>query len=170
MAMRDDEYLLAYVANELRSVFESGLPKAALLALQPIVTYQSPTVRESIIELLVRGRHHDPDMVEDLLLQDEFPEEIRQRVLAYPSRERLSDLMIFQSANILYDLFLMGSRALRLELQWLMLQALKLPTLEGWLKLIVQEIINLLAGEVVFAVPSDAPSRTLYGHRKPSDT
>jgi hypothetical protein len=161
MTAKDDEYLRLYVTNELTIMFESGLYQAALQALQPISTYESQEVKDAIIELLVRARRYDPEMVEDLLLQGGFPLEIVERVLAYPPSERLNDLMTFQLANIIYDLFLLGPQPLRLELQWLISQALELSSMSDWLVLITKEVLNLLAGEVVFKVPDDAPSRQL---------
>jgi hypothetical protein len=161
VAREDDEYLQLYVTNDLTAIFESGFPEPALQALQPIVTYHSPNVREQVIELLARCRRHDPEMVEDLLLQGGFPSDVRERVSAYPATERLSDLLTFQLLNILYDLFLLGPKELRLELQWILSQLLRLSSLKEWLTLIAEEFLNLLAGELVFEVPEDAPSRQL---------
>jgi hypothetical protein len=161
MKIRDDEYLRLYVTNEIPMIFETGQLGAALQALQPIATYESPEVRDEVVAFLVRARRYHPEAVEDYLLQGQFPHEVVARVLAYPPSERLTDLMSWQLTSIMYDLFLLGPKLLRREFQWLNLQMLELARVEDWLTLVIKEMINLLAGELVFNVPKDAPSRQL---------
>ena len=64
--------------------------------------------------------------------------------------------------GVIYDLFVIGPAPLRAELQWLILESLRLSNVHQWLAQIAKELLNLLAGEVVFAVPGDAPSRRRF--------
>jgi hypothetical protein len=161
MKANDEEYLRLYITHELTTLFELGLCEAAVSALKPIVNYDSPRVRETIVEFLVRARNYEPEFVEDVLLQGEFPQEIVTRVLANPTSERFIDLVTWQLITIIYDLFLFGPKPLRDELQYLLSKSLELSSLDEWLALVVKELLNLLIGEVVLNVPEDAPSRQL---------
>jgi hypothetical protein len=161
MAASDDEYLKLYVTHEATIVFEYGQHEACLRALQPIAAYDNPEVQDSTIELLVRARRYDPETVEDLLLQGDFPPDVVACVSAYPASERLNDLITYQVTSLTYDLCLLGPQPLRMEYQWLISQALKLSNIHDWFVLIAQELINLVTGELVFSVPDDAPSRQI---------
>jgi hypothetical protein len=161
MSASDDEYLKLFVTHEATIIFECGQHEAGLRALQPVAAYDSPEVRDAVVELLVRARRHDPATVEDLLMQGEFPTDVVARVSAYPASERLADLITYQVTSITYDLFLLGPRPLRMEYQWMISQALKLPNINDWFALVAKELINIIAGELVFKVPDDAPSRQI---------
>ncbi|MCX6031242.1 MAG: hypothetical protein NT169_18325, partial [Chloroflexi bacterium] len=160
-AAKDVDYLISYVCNEVTVMIESGFHQAAFEALLPIADYEDQRVREALIERLVRIRQYEPEKIEDWFLEHELPQEITQRVLAYPPSEGLNDLLTYQLLWILYDLFLWGPKFLQAELQWLLFKALELPNIREWLKLIIKELFNLIAGEPVLKVPADAPSRQL---------
>jgi hypothetical protein len=106
--------------------------------------------------------------MEDLLLRGEFPQEIADRVLANPTSERLTDLLTYQLAAIIYDLFILGPKTLRNELKWLLSKALELPSFQDLVVLIIREIFNIVLGEVVFSVPPDAPSRQMVKEARTS--
>jgi hypothetical protein len=99
--------------------------------------------------------------MEDLLLRGEFPPEVVDRVLANPTSERLTDLLTYQMASLVYDLFVLGPKTLRTELKWLLSKALDLRSFQDFVVLIIREIFNLVLGEAVFSVPEDAPSKQL---------
>ncbi|MCX6032643.1 MAG: hypothetical protein NT169_25575, partial [Chloroflexi bacterium] len=160
-AAKDVDYLKLYVCNEVPPMIESCFHRMAFEALLPIVDCEDETVREALIEQLVRIRQAEPEKIEDWLLERELPQEIVQRVLAYPPSEGLNNLLTYQLLWIFYDLFLWGPKFLQAELQWLLFKALELPNIREWLKLIIKEIFNLVAGEPVLKVPADAPSRQL---------
>jgi hypothetical protein len=156
----DEEYLEDYILD-LVSIFELGYHYMTIAALKPLVTYKSDVVQKAIIDFLVRARNYDPEYMEDLLLKDEFPQEIADRVLANPTSERLTDLLTYQLAAIIYDLFILGPKTLRNELKWLFSKALELSSFQDFVVLIIREIFNLVLGEVIFSVPADAPSREI---------
>jgi hypothetical protein len=93
------------------------------------------------------------------LVNEPFPDAVRDRVNAAPTQEKLIDLVTYQLAPIIYDLFVLGPQPLREELKWLIDQALTLSTFEDWIVVIIKEILNILTGRIVFSVPADAPSR-----------
>jgi hypothetical protein len=157
---RDDEYIAVYI-QELVAIFEIGYHHIAIAGLKPVANYESEGVQKALIDFLVRARNYDPEFIEDLLLRGEFPQEIADRVLANPTSERLTDLLTYQLATIVYDLFVLGPKTLRNELKWLFSKALGLPSFQDFVVLIIREIFNLVLGEVVFSVPKDAPSRQI---------
>jgi hypothetical protein len=116
-------------------------------------------VQKALVDFLVRARNYDPEYIEDLLLRGEFPREIADQVLANPTSERLTDLLTYQLAAIVYDLFVLGPGVLRDELKWLFSKAAELHNLDEFVELIIRETFNLILGEAVFFVPKDAPSR-----------
>lgn len=154
---KDTEYVRLYVTCELPGLLELGLTRVVLMALEPVVNYED--VREDVIELLVRVWRSEPEIVDDWLRQGDYPKEIVDHIQASPTTEGLIDMVTMQLAAILYDLFILGPKPLRIELQWLISQALKLPDFDRWLILMIKELINLLVGEEVFQVPADAPSK-----------
>ena len=154
----DDEYLEAYI-REFVTIFEIGFHQIAIAALKPVSNYRSDSVQEALIDFLVRARNYDPEYIEDLLLRGEYPPEIADRVLANPTSERLADLLTYQLITIVYDLFILGPKTLRNELKWLFSKALELSSFQDFVVLIIRERFNIVLGEVVFAVPADAPSR-----------
>ena len=99
------------------------------------------------------------EYIEDLLLRGDFPQDIADRVLANPTSERLTDLLSYQLAAIIYDLFILGPKTMRNELKWLFTKSLDLSNFEEFIVLVIREILNIVLGEVVFKVPTDAPSR-----------
>lgn len=159
---KDDEYIAAYI-QELVAIFELGVKyqPVTIAALKPIMNYDNNNVQQAIVDFLVRARNYDPDYVEDLLLRGEFPQEIADRVLTNPTSERLTDLLTYQLATIIYDLFILGPKTLRTELKWLLFKALELRNFQEFVVLIIREILNVILGEVVFNVPKDAPSRQI---------
>jgi hypothetical protein len=126
-------------------------------------------VKTSLVEFLVNARRHSPDLVEDLLYQEEFPEPVINQVLASPASEGLINLVTYQLMGVVFDLFILGPTPLREEMQWFLYQALKLPSFESWVSTIVKELANLVAGELVFSVPEDAPSRRYAGVAIPDE-
>jgi hypothetical protein len=152
------EYLLDYVYG-LTSIFEIGYYQVAIGGLAPVAGCKNDKVSQEIINLLVRIRNYDPDYIEDLLLRGDFPQEIADRVLANPTSERLTDLLTYQVYILIIDLFLLGSKSLRVEIKWLFTKALDLPNFEGFVSLTIREMLNIVLGEAVFNVPADAPSR-----------
>ena len=160
---QDDEYLRLYVSIELQNLLEVGFLHSAVNGARPIGRYQSAEVRQAIVDLLLRARTHAPDFVEDVLLRGDFPKEIADQVLAKPTSESMIDLVSYQVALVIYDLFVLGPKELNEELRWLISQALVLPSFESWFTLIIRELLNLLVGEVVLRVSEDAPSRRYFG-------
>jgi hypothetical protein len=158
MKANDNEYLENYI-QELIGLFEMGYLKITVAALKPLISYKSESVHQTIINFLVRARNYDPEYIEDLLLRGDFPQEIADRVLANPTVERLTDLLTWQLATIIYDLFVLGPKPLRNELKWFYAKAMDLPSFQDLIILIIREILNIVIGEVVFNVPADAPSR-----------
>jgi hypothetical protein len=157
---RDDEYIEAYI-REFVVLFEMGYHHIAIAGIKPVAHYQNEGVQKALIDFLVRARNYDPEYMEDLLLRGEFPQQIADRVLANPTSERLTDLLTYQLATIVYDLFVLGPKTLRNELKWLLSKALELSSFQDFVVLIIREIFNLVLGEMVFAVPEDAPSRQI---------
>ncbi len=154
----DEEYLVNYI-QDLSVPFEMGYHQVTLAGLRPIANYKRESVRQEIGNFLVRARNYDPEYVEDLLLRGDFPQEIADRVLATPTSEHLTNLLTYQLASVVYDLFVLGPKPLRNELKWLYTKALDLPSFEEFIFLVIQEMLNIVLGEVVFNVPADAPSR-----------
>ena len=134
---------------------------AALMALRPLLEYDEPQVREEVVKALVRIRRHMPEQVEEWLSQHEAPPEVTQRVLAYPPTEQTKDLMTYQLISIFFDWFLWGAPALRQVVQYHIRTALELPDLRTWLRGVIKDQMNLIAGEVVYSLPADAPSQVL---------
>jgi hypothetical protein len=163
MAERDDEYVMDFVTLELMVVFDLGRYRAAVEATRLVASYDNADVQDAIADLLIRARRHDPEYVEDLLLRGEYLPEVQARVMASPASETVGDLLSYQLATIIYDLFILGPEELRIEMQWLIQHLLEMSDVKEWLMLIPKEFLNLIAGELVFAVPEDAPSRRLYG-------
>jgi hypothetical protein len=157
---KDDEYLEAYILD-LAGIFELGYHHMTIAALKPLMNYKSDTVQQAIIDFLVRARNYNPEYVEDLLLRGEFPQKIADQVLANPTSERLADLLTYQMAAVIYDLFILGPKTLRTELKWLLSKALDLRNFQEFVVLIIRELFNIVLGEVVFSVPADAPSRQM---------
>jgi hypothetical protein len=155
----DDEFLEAYSSHELTGLFEFGYPRMAVEGLKPLVGYKNNKVHQMVINLLVRIRNYDPEYIEDLLLRGDFPQDIADRVLANPTSERLTDLLGYQLAAIIYDQFILGPKAMRNELKWLFTKALDLSNFQDLIILVIHEILNIVIGEVIFNVPADAPSR-----------
>jgi hypothetical protein len=158
MQVNDEEYIVEYI-REFVGIFELGHHHIAIAGLKPVANYKSETVEQALIDFLVRARNYDPEYVEDLLLREEFPREIANRVLANPSSERLADLLTYQLITVVYDLFILGPKSLRNELKWLFYKSLEMPSLQDFVVLVIREIFNVVLGEVVFSVPPDAPSR-----------
>lgn len=161
-AEQDEEYLTLFVTEDLTVLFELGCLRAALQALELITDYNGKKFRTAAVEFLVRARRHDPDTVEDLLLQGVFPKDLSDRVWVHSSTERLADLMTWQLAKIMTDIFLLGPSRLNLVFRWMLSQSLVVPNLSAWFALIAKEMVNLLAGEIVFSVPPGAPSRAFF--------
>ncbi len=160
-ARRDTEYLWQFATIELPVMLDFGWYPAALMALDPLLDYDEPQVREAVVQALVRIYRHQPEQVEEWLAQREAPPEVVHRVLAYPATEQTRDLMTYQLLWIFFEWFLWGAPALRQVLQYHIHTALELPDIRTWLRLIVKDLLNLIAGEVVYPLPQDAPSQAL---------
>ena len=155
----NDEYLEAYVSYDLTALFEFGYHHIAIEGLKPLVGYKNEKIHQMTVNLLVRARNYEPEYIEDLLLRGDFPQDIADRVLATPTSERLTDMLNYQMAAIIYDQFILGPKTMRNELKWFLTKALDLSSFEEFAVLVIREILNIVIGEVVFKVPSDAPSR-----------
>lgn len=158
---RDTEYLVQFLTIEVPIMLDFGWYPAAFMGLLPLLDDEDPQVREGVVRALVRIHRHQPEQVEEWLAQHDAPPEIVQRVLAYPATEQTLDLMTYQLLWIFFDLFLWGAPALRRVLQYHIRAALELPDIRTWLRQIVKDQLNLIAGEVVFPLPADAPSQAL---------
>lgn len=158
MKEHDEQYLVDYI-RDFKALFEMGYYQLTLSAIRPISNYDSTRVHQAIGDLIVRAKNYDPEYVEDILLRGDFPQEIASRALATPADEQIINLLTYQLATIVYDLFVLGPKPLRNELKWLFTKALELSSFEELVSLIIQEMLNIVLGEVVFTVPADAPSR-----------
>jgi hypothetical protein len=155
----DGNFIDDYLLCELSGLFEFGYPRMAVEGLKPLVGYKNDKMHQMVINLLVRIRNYDPDYIEDLLLRGDFPQEIADRVLANPTSERLTDMLSYQLAAVIYDQFILGPKTMRNELKWFLTKALDLSSFEELVVLIIREVLNIVLGEAVFNVPADAPSR-----------
>jgi hypothetical protein len=160
-ARRDTEYLLHYVNSEAPVMIDFGWYPAALDSLLPLADYDDAQVREALIQALVRIQRQAPDTVEEWLIGHELPQEIVQQVLAYPPTERANDLMTYQLLWLMFDWFLWGPKALREAMAYYVNAALTMPNIEEWMKFITRDLLNLIAGDLLLAVPEDAPSRKI---------
>jgi hypothetical protein len=157
----DIEYLFNFVTKELTLAFDMGFHKVTLDGLKLVAHHPDQRVKNAITESLIRIRRYFPAEVEDILLQEVFPDEINQKVWISSSSERVNDLLGFRAVGILYDLFLLGPEVLRQETIWLADQARKMSNLESWITLITKEVLNLVANETIFPAPKDSPSKLL---------
>jgi hypothetical protein len=157
----DAEFLFTLVHHEINYVFDAGYLYPALEALELVAGYQDKDgkVQKAIANLLVRMYFYFPDEIESVLLQGKFSDDISTLVRATAPSDRLNDLMGMKAIGILFDLFLLGPPILREETVYLTKHALQLPDLKSLVALIIKEMLNLLAGEAVFPVPVDSPSR-----------
>ncbi len=167
-ARRDTEYLWQFATIEVPVMLDFGWYPAALMALGPLLDYSEPQVREALVQALVRIYRHQPEQVEEWLARQGAPPEIAQRVLAYPATEQTRDLMTYQLLWIFFEWFLWGAPALRQVLQYHIRTALELPDIRAWLRLIIKDQLNLIAGEIVYPLPGDAPSQVLLAAPAPS--
>jgi hypothetical protein len=157
----DREYLLNYITKELILVFEMGFHRIALDGLRLIAKHPDKELQSTAANLLIRIRRYFPADVEDLLLQEVFQEDVSKRVWRSSPTERANDLLGMRAVGVLYDIFLLGPDVLRQETIWLANQARKMPNLEAWVVLFLKEMLNLAAGEAIFTVPEESPSRLL---------
>lgn len=160
----DAVYLSSYI-SELNFVFEfhfqnTPYHRVALEGLKLLSEVEDPQIQTQIAQFLSRVRRYYPDDVESLLFQEVFSKEINQMVWASSGSERLNDLFGIGAMGIFYDLFIDGPDLLQDELSWLANEALDSTNLKDFLGVLIGEILNLVAGQAVFDVPSDAPSKT----------
>lgn len=161
---KDVEYLRDYL-KELKAAFDMGFHKVALQGLEAVAGYPHPQIQQDIGELLIRIRQYFPEDVENILLQEVFPESISRRVWSSSPAERVNDLLGLRAIGIFYDLFLLGPEILRQETIWIASQARKMPDLESFVALLIKEMLNLAVNEVIFPIPEDSPSKLLLAQK-----
>lgn len=161
----DTEFLLTFVNSELNNVFDSGYLNPALEALELVANYQDEggEVQKAVADLIVRMYFYFPREIDNVLAQKVFSSQISSLVRATAPSDRVDDLMGMRAIGILIDLFLLGPPILREETIYLVEQALHLPDLKSVIALLIKEMLNLLAGEAIFTVPVNSPSRQTLG-------
>lgn len=163
----DTEFLETFINVEVSYVFDTGYLGPALEALQLVANYQDEDgkVQNALANLLVRMYFYFPEEIENALSQGQFSTETASLIRALAPSDRVNDLLGIRAIGVLVDLFLLGPKILQEETIYLVEEAMQLPDLKSVVALLIKEMLNLLAGEAVFAVPADSPSRRIVNQR-----